>query len=88
MSHKVLITGGTGDTGRAAVRECVVRGLTVRAMVHAKDGRSAALKRPDVDVVVGDLHDIDTIRQAMEGGACKAVGFVPGWVDFALTGRG
>jgi uncharacterized protein YbjT (DUF2867 family) len=36
-------------------------------MVHGKDDRSAALEKLGVEVVVGDLHDIDTIREAMEG---------------------
>ena len=44
MTKKVLITGATGDTGRAAVRESIALGLDVRAMVHRKDGRSAALE--------------------------------------------
>jgi uncharacterized protein YbjT (DUF2867 family) len=67
MSSKVLITGATGDTGRAAAKESIKRGLDVRAMVYSKDDRSAALEELDAEVVVGDLHKIDTIRQAMEG---------------------
>lgn len=67
MKRKVLITGATGDTGRAAIRESIRRGLDVRAMVHAEDDRSAALEKVGADIVVGDLHQIDTIRQAMEG---------------------
>jgi NAD(P)H dehydrogenase (quinone) len=67
MSRKVLITGATGDTGRAAVKESIAFGLIVRAMVHSKDDRSAALEKLGAEVVVGDLHEIDTIRKAMEG---------------------
>jgi NAD(P)H dehydrogenase (quinone) len=67
MSRKVLITGATGDTGRAAVKESIHRGLTVRAMVHGKDDRSVALEKLGAEVVVGDLHKIDQIRGAMEG---------------------
>jgi NAD(P)H dehydrogenase (quinone) len=66
MKHKVLITGATGDTGRAAIKESIRRGLDVRAMVHVKDDRAAALEKLGADIVVGDLHQIDTIRQAME----------------------
>ena len=36
MASKVLITGATGDTGRAAVKEAIALGLDVRAMVHSK----------------------------------------------------
>jgi NAD(P)H dehydrogenase (quinone) len=67
MSRKVLITGATGDTGRAAVKESIGRGLQVRAMVHTRDARSAALEQLGADVVLGDLHEIDTIRRAMDG---------------------
>src|SRR5277367_6109563 len=67
VRRKVLITGATGDTGRAAVKESIKRGLDVRAMVHRKDDRSGALERLGAKVVVGDLHKIDEIRQAMEG---------------------
>jgi NAD(P)H dehydrogenase (quinone) len=42
MSKKVLISGAAGDTGRAAVREAISLGLSVRAMVHGKDARSVS----------------------------------------------
>ncbi|TPG73923.1 NmrA family NAD(P)-binding protein [Pseudomonas arsenicoxydans] len=67
MSRKVLITGATGDTGRAAVRESIALGLDVRAMVHSLDARSDALKALGAEVVVGDLLHINTVRDAMQG---------------------
>lgn len=67
MSKKILITGATGDTGRAAVRESIALGLDVRAMVHSIDARSDALKALGAEVVVGDLLQIDTVRAAMQG---------------------
>ncbi|MBN3767595.1 NmrA family NAD(P)-binding protein [Burkholderia sp. Ac-20365] len=67
MSKKILITGATGDTGRAAVRESIALGLDVRAMVHRKDERSAALEALGAEVVTGDLLEIDTVRDAMKG---------------------
>ena len=83
MSRKVLISGATGDTGRAAAKESIQRGLDVRAMVHSKDDRSAALEKLVAQVVVGDLHKIDTVRAAMEG--MDAAYFVypvqPGLID-------
>jgi uncharacterized protein YbjT (DUF2867 family) len=66
MSKKVLITGATGDTGRAAVRESIALGLDVHAMVHRKDERAAALEALGAEVVTGDLLEIDTIRAAMK----------------------
>ncbi|WP_131193775.1 NAD(P)H-binding protein [Lichenihabitans psoromatis] len=67
MSKMVLITGATGDTGRAAVREALALGLVVRAMVHRKDARSDALESLGAEIAFGDLLAIDTIRAAMEG---------------------
>jgi NAD(P)H dehydrogenase (quinone) len=66
-SNKVMISGATGDTGRAAVREAIALGLAVRAMVHNRDARSEALETLGAEVVFGDLLDIDTVRAAMEG---------------------
>ena len=87
MSRKLLITGATGDTGRSAVRESLKKGMTVRAMVHRKDERSAALEKLGCEVVLGDLQRIDEIRRAMEG--AKAAYFVypvaPGVVDASVT---
>lgn len=67
MNRKVLISGATGATGSAAVRESFALGLNVRAMVHSKDARSEALKSLGAEIVLGDLHDINSIRAAMEG---------------------
>ena len=67
MSKKVLITGATGDTGRAAVKEAIALGLSVRALVHSRDARSAALETIGAEIVVGDLLQIDTVRDAMVG---------------------
>jgi NAD(P)H dehydrogenase (quinone) len=67
MFKKVLITGATGDTGRAAVKESIALGLYVRAMVHSKDVRSEALEKLGAEVVLGDLLEINTVHAAMEG---------------------
>jgi uncharacterized protein YbjT (DUF2867 family) len=83
MKRKVLITGATGDTGRAAVRDSIQRGLEVRAMVHRKDDRSAALEKLGAEIVVGDLHKIDEILLAMEAvdAAYLVYPVLPGLVD-------
>ena len=65
--RSVLVTGATGDTGRAAVREAVAYGLAVRAMVHGEDARSEALGKLGAEIVVGDLLEIDTVLAAMRG---------------------
>ena len=93
MTRTVLITGATGDTGRAATRESIKRGLEVRVMVHSKDDRSAALEKQGSEVVEGDLLKIDTIRSAMEGVDAAylvypvAPGLIQATVNFAQAAR-
>jgi NAD(P)H dehydrogenase (quinone) len=67
MSKKVLVSGASGDTGRAAIREAIALGLDVRAMVHGRDARSELLETLGAEVVLGDLLEIDTVRAGMEG---------------------
>jgi NAD(P)H dehydrogenase (quinone) len=87
MNRKVLITGATGDTGRAAVKESIALGFTVRAMVHSRDDRSAALEKQGAEVVVGDLHNVDSIREAMEGidAAYLVYPVQPGLIDATVN---
>lgn len=87
MSKKILITGATGDTGRAAVREAIALGLDVRAMVRKIDERSDALAAQGAEVVVGDLFDINSLRAALDG--VEAAYFVypvaPGLITAAVN---
>src|SRR4051795_11697062 len=68
MSHvKVLVTGATGDTGRATVNELLARGHKVRALAHGQDDRSKRLQERGVEVVFGDLLDFGQVRSALNG---------------------
>lgn len=67
MTRNILITGATGDTGRAAVKEAIALGLHVRAMVRSIDARSDALAAAGAEVVVGDLLDLNSLSAAMQG---------------------
>jgi NAD(P)H dehydrogenase (quinone) len=62
-----LIAGATGDTGRNVTKILTGQGLPVRALVHREDERSQALRAMGAEVVVGDLSDLDAVRQVMEG---------------------
>ncbi len=64
---KVLITGATGKSGSAAIDELLKMGYPVRAMVHRIDERSEELKAKGVEVVKGDLLNLDDISAAMNG---------------------
>jgi uncharacterized protein YbjT (DUF2867 family) len=93
MGRKVLISGATGDTGRAAVREAIALGLDVRALVHGKDARSEALTGLGAEVMLGDLLEIDTVRSAMEGTDAAylvwpvAPGLIHATVNFAQAAK-
>ena len=64
---KILVTGATGKTGRVVVDELLAKGVPVRAVVHSKDPRSAALESKGVETVVADMFDHDHLLGAMRG---------------------
>jgi NAD(P)H dehydrogenase (quinone) len=67
IQGKVLVTGATGDTGRATVDELLARGHKVRALAHGRDERSKGLQERGVEVVYGDLLDFGQVRSALSG---------------------
>jgi NAD(P)H dehydrogenase (quinone) len=67
IAGKVLVTGATGDTGRATVDELLARGHQVRALAHGQDERSKTLQDRGVEVVYGDLLDFGQVRSALSG---------------------
>ncbi|WP_369944514.1 SDR family oxidoreductase [Xanthomonas medicagonis] len=60
----ILVTGATGTVGRQVVEHLVQRGADVRALV--RDPAKAALPA-GVDVVRGDLLDVDALRSGLAG---------------------
>jgi uncharacterized protein YbjT (DUF2867 family) len=60
----ILVTGATGTIGRNVVAQLVRRGAGVRALV--RDPAKADLPA-GVDVVKGDLLDVDSLRSAFDG---------------------
>ncbi|MEV0823220.1 NAD(P)H-binding protein [Nonomuraea rubra] len=67
----ILVTGAAGgqqgSTGRRVVELLLARGEKVRAFVRSDDHRAAELRKLGVDVVVGDLREISTVRPALRG---------------------
>ena len=63
----ILVTGATGKTGAPVVQQLLERGYHVRALVHRIDDRSQRLSELGADVVVGDFHDLHSVRKAMKG---------------------
>jgi uncharacterized protein YbjT (DUF2867 family) len=60
----ILVTGATGNVGRNVVEQLVNRGADVRALV--RDPSKASFPA-GVDVVKGDLLDVDSLRTAFSG---------------------
>jgi len=60
----ILVTGATGNVGRQVVQQLVQRGAAVRALVRNPEKADFPA---GVDVVQGDLLDVDALRAAFTG---------------------
>jgi uncharacterized protein YbjT (DUF2867 family) len=60
----ILVTGATGTVGRQVVDQLVQRGAKVRALVRDPSKANFA---SDVEVVQGDMLDVDSLRSAFSG---------------------
>jgi NAD(P)H dehydrogenase (quinone) len=80
---KILITGATGYTGRYTTEILKKEGFSVRAFVHREDERSEKLRSAGAEIMVGDMLNLNRVREALEG--VNAAYFVypidPGLVD-------
>lgn len=59
----IVVTGATGHIGNVLVHELLRNGATVRVMVPSGEDRSS-LRDLNVEVVQGDIRDIDSLIQA------------------------
>lgn len=64
-----LVTGGAGFIGSHLVKALVAHGKKVRVLDNLSTGSLANLGRcvQDVEMVVGDLEDLDLVREMVEG---------------------
>src|SRR5260370_6088592 len=65
--EKVLVKGGTGDTGGYTVEHMLERGHAVRELAHREDDRSKQLQKIGAEVVIGDFLDFDAMRTVLKG---------------------
>ncbi len=63
----ILVTGATGKTGAATIEQLLALGYPVRALARVHDERSKRLEALGAEVVLGDFHDIASIRRALKG---------------------
>ena len=64
-STRVLVTGGTGGTGKALVEKLAAQGTPVAVLTRNATKAKAAL--PAVELVEGDLFSYDTAVEAVAG---------------------
>jgi NAD(P)H dehydrogenase (quinone) len=64
--QKIFVTGATGDTGGAATEALLATGETVCTLVRKEDQRSDRLKSHGVEVLVGNLSNLDDVARALE----------------------
>jgi nucleoside-diphosphate-sugar epimerase len=62
---KVLVTGATGYTGQLLVKKLLAKGLNVRAIAR-KSSNITPFEGLAVTWFVGDVFDLETVRQAMK----------------------
>ncbi len=63
--NRVLVVGATGSIGQHVVKEAVLQGYNVRALV--RDARQADRFPPGIEVVVGDLTSASSLGAAVDG---------------------
>ena len=63
---RILVTGATGKTGGAVVRELLSSGWPVRAIVHKRDARSSEIESLGAEIVIADLYDPRQLARALK----------------------
>jgi len=64
--RKIFVAGATGDTGGATTEALLAAGEKVRTLVREEDQRSDRLKSRGVEVLVGNLSNLDDVARALE----------------------
>lgn len=76
------VTGATGKTGAAIVRELRAQDQPVRAIVRRHDARSEALRAAGAEIVTADLFDAPQLAAALRG--TRRAYYCPPFHPFAI----
>ena len=71
MTHRVLVTGANGKTGRAVVAAVAKISATVRAFIRKAEQAEALKSLGAAEHAIGDMNAPETIAPAMNG--CTAI---------------
>lgn len=63
----IAVTGASGKTGAAVVRELRAMQFPVRAIVRKRDARSAQLEAIGAETVIADMYDPTRLADALKG---------------------
>ena len=63
---KILVTGTTGYIGCRLIRELIIRGYTIRALVRS-ESHDHGILWPGVEIFVGDALNYESLCNAMKG---------------------
>lgn len=64
---KILVTGGTGFTGKALVRRLIELGHQVVALDYKEGMKTQEIRDWGAEVVMGSVTDMDVVRRAVKG---------------------
>lgn len=64
---KVLVTGGTGFTGKALVHRLIEMGHQVVALDYKEGLKTQEIREWGAEVILGSVTDMDVVRRAVEG---------------------
>src|SRR4030081_1789226 len=85
--------GRNGATGNHAAKQLLAQGHPVRAFVRQADQRAEELGALGAEIAVGDVHDFDVVRAALDGVARAyftypiAPGLLEATATFAAAGK-
>ena len=74
---KVLVTGATGTTGNAIVRQLSAAGIPTRGLVR-NPAKAVGVDLPHIEIVAGDLSNSASLAAAMEDVEALYLNVVPG----------